>query len=250
MAGHAVDIAVGRHHRGQAPDPDGRLERQQLLVAELARADVDRCLVEPALGQAVTDHVLARGDDAVGDVVPLEAANVRQAEHHGEVRVLPVRLFDPTPAGVARDVEDRRQGDPPAGRQHPPSERVGHGQDQLRVEGGGRSDRLLERWRIPGEQPMERLLVEEGRDPQPRLLEQVPLDLVAGPSHVGGIQVGGAGDPGDVAEAVLEEAVRLVGVQADRCVDELERPRRPELGELLVERHPPEEVGDARVDRQ
>ena len=41
-------------------DPDGRLEREQLLVPELARADVGRRLVEPALGQAVADHVLCR----------------------------------------------------------------------------------------------------------------------------------------------------------------------------------------------
>ena len=45
---------------------DGRLEREELLVAQLARADVDRRLVEPALGQAVADHVLAGRDDAVG----------------------------------------------------------------------------------------------------------------------------------------------------------------------------------------
>ena len=39
---------------------DGRLERQQLLVAQLARPDVRGRLVEPALGQAVADEVLRR----------------------------------------------------------------------------------------------------------------------------------------------------------------------------------------------
>ena len=43
---------------------DGRLEREELLVAQLARADVGRRLVEAALGEAVADHVLAGGDDA------------------------------------------------------------------------------------------------------------------------------------------------------------------------------------------
>ncbi len=32
--------------------------------------------------------------------------------------------------------------------------------------------------------------------------------------------------------------------------EQLERPERAELGELLVERHPGEQVGDASVDRQ
>ena len=43
-----------------ARPPDGRLEREQLLVAQLARADVGRRLVEPALGEPVADHVLGR----------------------------------------------------------------------------------------------------------------------------------------------------------------------------------------------
>ena len=45
---------------------DRRLEREELLVMQLAPADVNRRLVETALGNAVTDHVLGRGQDSVG----------------------------------------------------------------------------------------------------------------------------------------------------------------------------------------
>ena len=44
MAGQAVDVAVGRHHRGDAGRPDGRFEREQLLIGQLARSDVGRRL--------------------------------------------------------------------------------------------------------------------------------------------------------------------------------------------------------------
>ena len=48
----------------QADVADGRLEREQLLVAQLARPEVGGRLVEAALGHAVADHVLAGGEDA------------------------------------------------------------------------------------------------------------------------------------------------------------------------------------------
>ena len=89
---------------------DGRLEREQLLVAELARADVGRRLVEAALGQPVADHVLGGGDDARREVGALERLDVGAAELGGEVRVLAVGLLDAAPARVARDVEDRGEG--------------------------------------------------------------------------------------------------------------------------------------------
>ncbi len=52
--------------------------------------------------------------------------------------------------------------------------------DEVRVERRRGPDRLLERRRLAGEQAVERLLVEDRRDPEPRLLDEEPLDLVAG----------------------------------------------------------------------
>ena len=43
---------------------------------------------------------------------------------------------------------------------------------------------------------------------------------------------------------------RTVSVELALAPEQLERPHRPELGDLLVERHPGEEVGDALLDGQ
>ena len=74
VARHAVDVAVGGHDAADAGVADRRLEREQLLVAQLARADVRRRLVQPALGQPVADHVLAGREHAVARSRPWSAA--------------------------------------------------------------------------------------------------------------------------------------------------------------------------------
>ena len=59
-----------------------RLERQQLLVAQLPLADMDGSLVQPAFGEPVPDQVLAGGEDALLQVVGLQPADVRDAHRH------------------------------------------------------------------------------------------------------------------------------------------------------------------------
>ena len=248
--GSAVDVAVGRHHARQPGLADGGLERHQLLVAQLARPDVGRGLVQAALGQPVADQVLAGRDDAGRDVVALHAAHVRDAERRRQVRVLAVRLLDPAPAGVAGDVEHGGEREPAADRQHPPPDRRRDRLDQLRVERRRRPDRLLERGRAPGEQAVERLLVEDGRDPEPRLLDEEALDRVARLGRPGGVEVRGPGHPADLPDPLREPVAHPLRVEVGLAAEQLERPQRPELGELLVERHPRQQVGDARVDRQ
>ena len=180
---------------------DGGLERQQLLVAELARADVGRRLVEPALGEAVADEVLGGRGDAGREVRALEPADVGRAQDGREVRVLAVRLLDAAPARVAADVEDRRERHGRPDRPHPAADRGRDRLDELRVERRGGADRLLEDGRVAGEQAVERLLVEERRDPEPRLLDEEALDRVAGLGGGGRVEVRRAGDPADVADA-------------------------------------------------
>ena len=206
MAREAVDVAVGRHHAREPGDADGRLERQQLLVAHLARADVDRRLVEPALGEPVADEVLAGRDDPGGDVVALHPADVGDAELGREVGVLAVRLLDAAPARVAGGVEDRRERQPAADREHAPPDRGRDRLDELGVERRRRADRLLERGRAAGEQAVERLLVEDRRDPEPRLLDEVALDRVAGLGGAGGIEVGRARHAADLAHPVASRS--------------------------------------------
>ena len=180
VAGHAVHVAVRRHHARDAGPPDRRLEREQLLVAQLPLADVRRRLVHAALGQPVADHVLGGRDDALGQVGSLERLDVGAAEDRGEVRILAVGLLDPAPAGIAADVEDRGERVPGAGQQHPPPDRGGGRRDDVGVEARGGADRLLEAGGLPGDEAVQALLVDDRRDPQPRLLDQVALDRVGG----------------------------------------------------------------------
>jgi hypothetical protein len=96
---------------------------------------------------------------------------------------------------------------------------------------------------------VERLLVEERRDPEPRLLDEEALDLIAG---LGG---GGRAEVRRPATRLMwpmpsASRSRMPRVELDLASEQLERPDRAQLGQLLVERHPREQVGDARVDRQ
>ena len=209
VAGQAVDVAVGRHDRAEARRPHGGLEREELLVAQLTRTDVDRRLVEAALGEPVADHVLAGREHALREVGALQPVDVGDPQRGGQIRVLAVGLLDPSPARVAGHVEDGCQAEPRTGQQHPSAERLGHGLDELRVPGRRGADGLLERRRIAREQAVEGLLVDECRDPEARLLTQVVLDLVARHRDVDGVQVRGAGEPRDLADPVVQELAML-----------------------------------------
>ena len=167
-------------------DPDRRLEREELLVAQLARADVDRRLVEAALGQAVADHVLARGEHAVGEVRTLQRRDVGAAELGGQVRVLAVGLLDPAPARVAGDVEDGRESVPGAG------QRASAGGSSSAIAGTSSGSKLaaapIDCWKHgarAGDEAVEALLVDDGRDPEARLLDEVALDRVGGLGDLG-----------------------------------------------------------------
>ena len=199
--GQPVDVAVGRHHARQPGLADRGLERHQLLVAQLARPDVGRGLVQAALGQPVAHEVLAGRDDAGRDVVALHAAHVRDAQHRREVRVLAVGLLDPAPAGVAGDVEHGGEREPAADRaasaagssSRSPRPAPGRTPPPRRSTAGTRSRPRASRpwsvssWRIAGM-------------PEPRLLDEEALDRVAGLGRPGGVEVRRPGHPADLPD--------------------------------------------------
>ena len=92
--------------------------------------------------------------------------------------------------------------------------------------------------------------MEERRDAEPRLLDEEALDRVADLGGGRRFEVRRARDPADVTNAAGEAIADALGIQLRLAPEQLERPDRAELGELLIERHVGEEVGDARVDRQ
>ena len=228
---------------------DGRLEGEELLVAQFARSDVRWGLVEPALRQAVADHVLRGGEYAIRQVRALECLDVGAAEFGRKVGVLAVGLLDPPPARVAGDVEDRREGVARAGQQHPAADRGSCGRDDLGIEARGRTDRLLEARRGPGDEAVQALLVDDRRDPEPGLLLKETLDRVGRLRDLDRAQVGGAGQARDLADPVVGQRREPADVEAIRS-DDLERPERAELGDLLGPCHSLQQVADACLHRQ
>ena len=181
VARHAVDVAVGRHHARQAGRPDRGFEREAAArPAARACPTWTGAWLSPPSASPCPTMCLPVASTPSTSVGALEPADVRTAELGGQVRVLAVRLLDAAPARVARDVQDGTQRLPSSSRQHPSAKRCRHLLDEVGVPRGRGPDGLLERRRVAGEQAVEGLLVEDRRDPQPRLLDQEPLDLVAG----------------------------------------------------------------------
>ena len=139
---------------------------------------------------------------------------------------------------------------PGARGEHPPPDRRGHRLDQLGIPGGGGADRLLEARRVAGQQAVQRFLVDDGRNAEPGLLDQVALDLVGERRDLTGAQVGRPGQSRDLADATSEEPSGTRMVERPDP-DDLERPDRPELGDLLLDGHPAEQIGATRssIDR-
>jgi hypothetical protein len=181
-------------------------------------------LVEAALREAVADEVLRRRRDPVFEMRPLEAADISATERGGEIRVLAVCLLDAPPARVARDVEDRRERHARSDYLHPAPDRRRDCLDQFDVEGRGRPDRLLERRGTTSEKAVERFLVEDRRDAEPRLLDQEALDRVPGLRRIRGIEVGRPGDPADLADPVGQALPHAVRVELGLAPEQLERP--------------------------
>src|SRR5450759_2496761 len=249
VAGHSVDITVGWHDAAEAGLANRSLEREELLIPELSPTNVDRRLVETTFRHAVADEVLAGGDHPVAEGRSLQGADIGHAHRGREVRILPIGLLDPTPTRVAGDVENGAKRVSGARGEHSSPDSRGNLPEQLRVEGGGRADRLLEARRRPGKQAVETLLMDDRRNPEPRPLDEVPLDLVGGACHFGGLQVGGSRESRDLSQTRSKELVELPAVEPV-VADDLEGPDRSELCDLLLDRHPAKQIGNPFVDGQ
>lgn len=138
--------------------------------------DVDGVVVAPAFRPAVGDEVLGAGGEAVRRrvVVTLVAADLRDGEFRGQVRVFAVPLGDAAPARLVRDVHHRRvrpvdAAAPGLLRRH---RRVGarHGGVEART--------LGQRDREVRGVPVDDVQAEDQRDAQPRLLDGDVLQRV------------------------------------------------------------------------
>ena len=142
-------------------------------------ADVGGGLVQPALGQTVADQVLAGGDDTDrSGRAPWSAADIGHAEVGGEIRILAIGLLDPAPAWVAAMSRTGRQRMPCAGREHPSADR---GRDAATRSGSKLAAAPIDCWKHGASQassPWRHLLVDDRRDAEAGLLDEVALDRV------------------------------------------------------------------------
>ncbi len=119
------------------------------------------------------------------EVGALERLDVGAAELRGEVRVLAVRLLDPSPARVARDIEDRARAR--AERRSAASAAGSSRPSPDTTSGSKLAAAPIDCWKHGASQaisPWRHLLVDDGRDPEPRPLDEIALDRVGGLGHL------------------------------------------------------------------
>ena len=248
-ARHPVELVVAVHHRRQPSESDGRLERVEEDLSELAVGHVRRRPVHAALRRAVADEVLRRRDHTRGQVRPLQPLDEGRPHACDEVRILTVGLLGPPPARVADDVEHGRQPLMRPRLAHLDPDPVGHRSVQVRLEGAGDPDRLRVHRGATSHQARADLLVDDRRDAQPRALDQPPLQLVGDARHLVGGQRARSGDARDLPEAMPADRGRAVVVDL-LAADELEHPRGAELRHLLLRQHARQQVFHPVLDRE
>ena len=256
--GHAVDVGVGVHHRTRPRERDGRLERREDHVHQLAAAHRDRPVVAGRAGSGVAGEVLQGGDHPGA----LQAAHVGAARDGDEVGVFAHGLLDPAPPVVAHDVDDRRQTLLHPDRGHVAADRGGHAFDEVGVEGGAPGDgRGVDGGAVGGE-PREALLVDDRRDTEARAVDHRALLAHQLGRALRGRERAAAVDAGEVAEPVAarlgERRGRARGEHVLHRRDVLvarlgghrvAHPAAAELGRLLLQRHRRQQELDALSDR-
>ncbi len=217
----ARDPVHGRvriHDRLQPGVADGGGERLRVHLAQLARPELHRRVIHPALRECVPEEVLSGRDDTVVEAA-LQGTDVRGTDAAGEVRVLAVGLFDASPTRVARDVEHGRERLARADGDELLPDHVGDLGDERLVPRRGQPDRLREHRRTTGAVTAGRLLVDDDGDTKARLFDGEPLDLVHQRGALGRQQSRGRTDTGDVADAVADDPSGRFHIEAS-IVDE------------------------------
>jgi hypothetical protein len=157
------------------------------------------------------------------------------AEGGGEVGVLAVGLLDAPPAGVAGEVEIRREDLADARRARLGADCLRDLADERVVEGRAERDRLREDGAAGVADAMERLARHQERDAEARLLAEEALDRVEAPGRR------------EVGVGVRRPVAVAAGFA--RVLVDVEAPHEAHLRDFLADGHAPEQILDALVDR-
>ena len=152
--------------------------------------------------------MLRRRDHTGAQVVALQPAHESDAHAGDKVRVLAERLLEPPPARVATDVEHGSEALMRTSRTHLLSYGGGELLDERRLPRARKADRLREDRCVARHQPGADLLVDDGRDAEPRLLDEVALQEVRELRRFVRPPAARPRDARDLTEAVPEEVRR------------------------------------------
>ena len=252
VRGHAVDLVVGGHDRVDPRLLHRGLEGLEVLLAQDPLAEEDGGGIDPPFVRPMAREVLGGGEHAAGpqrQALALVAANRGHPQPGGEIGVFAVGLFGAAPARIAGEVEDGRQHLLDAPRSRFPRGHRHDALEEVHVPGAGEADGHGEVRRPRSHEAVDRFLVEHGGDAEPRALDQELLHRV----DVGhGLSRPAARSARHrdlarsrhLAHAVREHRLRLRGVEDPPLVLEgrLLLPHAAELGDLLLEGHPPQEI--------
>ena len=255
---HAVHVDVGVHHGLRAGRLHRHLERQQEHVRELARPGVQRREVAAALAARIAAEVLQRGDDAVAQVVALQARDVRGHDRADQERVLADALLVATPARVAHHVGHRRERLVRADRAHLAADRSRHAADQRGIPGGAVVERRRELRGAFGHEAAERLFVRDRRNAEPRVLDQMALERIQRVRALARRDGPTAERPRDLPDAVAQQLALIDRRAHEHALERREvaargierQPHGTELRDLLVARHPREQIRAALLGRK
>ena len=245
MPGHAVDLVVGGHHRGDGGFVYGRIEGHEELAAQVAFGDVDGAAVGARLGLAVRGEVFGRRQHVIGADrarVALQARDRGHAHARDQVRVLSVHLVHSAPARLARQIEVGAEDPGRAARARLARDDGEDLFDQGRIEGGAERQRDREDGRALLHEAVHALVEEERRDVLP-----------AARDHAFGQRVHEARRRGRVAvEADALEAARACWRRGAQSLGRLLRRPVPDVHErcdLLFEGHRREQGARALARR-
>jgi len=255
-AGHAVDGAVGGHHRAGAR-PHGRLDGRQEGAAQLALSEQVRSAVLSSVRGSVGGDVLERREGVLPFAQVGRAESLDEGAPHGgrQRRVLAVGLLGTRPARVTHHVEHRSVGDVCSLRADFRGDDPAHAADELRIPRRGLSQRRGEDRGTDGHESVGRLLGQEERDAPAAVLDGVALHAVGQlGAHAGREarfevalrpRVGAEGAPQHADVALVDQLAEAVGQQHRVAAAFVGLPAvgALQLSDLLFEAHAAHQVG-------
>ena len=150
--------------------------------------------------------------------------------------ILAEGLLGAPPAGIAGDIEHRRQPLMRADAAQLLADFGGHLGGQFGLEGAGKPQHLRVHRAAQPHVAGAAFLVNHGRDAEPGLLDKVALQGVVEARDRGGFEGGIPGGAGDLPDAMLEQAIGLAGREILVLLNFV-HPDGADLGQFLVQRH-------------